>query len=1030
MKRLKSIAAMLLGGGLMLVISSSVALADKRVALVIGNSAYQNAARLPNPARDADAVADMFKRAGYEVSLLKDAGNLEFKRNIRKFEDTASDADIAVVFYAGHGIEIGGTNYAIPVDAKLASDRDAPDEAIELTRIIQTVDGAKRLRLVILDACRDNPFLARMKRQRQALRQVSAGLGPVGDVGPETLVAYAAKQGLTAEDGNGDHSPFTTAILHNLPEPGLDIRLAFGRVRDEVLKITSNRQEPYVYGSLGGSNLALVPAPEKAPPQVVDQEKMRADYDLVMKVFEKVGKMPLKMFLEQYPSGLYSELVRDQLSRLEKQEEAALATGPLSVQSPVTDPKSLQLAAVPQRKEPPPPAQPSPDNLAWEDVKDTTDPDALRRFIQRFRDSPKVLEAQHRLEILIRNQREREEQARREKAEAEMAKAWEAVQGTDDPNRLRDFARRYPSSEHAAEAKQRADGLVRAAQEREEQARREKAEAELAKAWEAVQGTDDQAKLRDFIRRYPAIQYTDVAKQRLEAAIRAAREREEAARAAAAEERRQKAEAEMKRAFDAAETTSDQAAVRDFIRRYPDSPYVAQAKRHLDTLIVAEQERKEQERIAAAEARRLKMEAEAAAAWNSIKSTNNPAELQAFIRRFPESALALKDATERLGALDREAKERVARAQAEAAAARAAWDRIKDTNDIAAVQDFIKQYPNTPTALTDAKQYLDVLDKRAKEREAKARMEAEAVGAWNRIQNTTDISEIRSFIKRYPDSAVALTEAAQRRAALEREAADRAERARAEAAAARAAWDLIKGSNDPAELRDYINRYPDSPFSTRDAKARIDLLERQAKEHEAKARADAAAREAKERAELAARETKEKAEAEMLQAWDLIKDSRDPSEFRAFIKRYPNSPFVADARQFIAALETKPDMTAKPEIEPDVSTRPANRPRPEITIRTAPAQPLLPRPVYHPRPEIVAPPRATPPPPRVVERHRENAVEPPHRQAPPARAERPAPQRAERASRPAPQAVSHSYGGGGGGGGGSSGGGGFLGLGR
>ena len=372
-----------------------------------------------------------------------------------------------------------------------------------------------------------------------------------------------------------------------------------------------------------------------------------------------------------------------------------------------------------------------------------------------------MLEAQRRLDILIRNQREREDQARREKAEAEMAKAWEAVQGTDDPNRLRDFARRYPSSEHAAEAKQRADGLVRAAQEREEQARREKAEAELAKAWEAVQGTDDQAKLRDFLRRYPTTQYTEAAKQRLDAVVRAAQEREEAARAAAAEERRQKAEAEMKRAFDAAETTSDQAVVRDFMRRYPDSPYVAQAKRHLDTLIAAEQERKEQERIAAAEARRQKMEAEAAAAWNSIKSTNNPAEVQAFIKRFPESSLALKDATERLGALDREAKERVAKAQAEAAAARAAWDRIKDTTDIATVQDFIKQYPNTPTALVDAKQYLDVLDKRAKEREAKARMEVEAAQAWNRIQNTTDVSEMRSFIKRYPDSAVALTDAAQ-----------------------------------------------------------------------------------------------------------------------------------------------------------------------------------------------------------------------------------------------------------------------------
>ncbi len=402
----------------MLVVCGSAALAEKRVALVIGNSAYQNAGRLPNPARDADAVAEMFKKAGYDVSLLKDAGNLEFKRNIRKFEDAASDADIAVVFYAGHGIEIGGTNYVIPTDAKLASDRDAPDEAIELTRIIQSVDGAKRLRLVILDACRDNPFLATMKRQRQALRQVASGLGPVGDVGSETLVAYAAKQGLTAEDGKGDHSPFTTAILHNLPEPGLDIRLAFGRVRDEVLKITSNRQEPYVYGSLGGSNVAIVPAPEKttAAPQVVDQDKMRADYELVMKVYEKVGsRTPLKVFLEQYPAGLYSELVREQLNQLDKQEKLALATGPSATQSPrgptLTDPaKNQQLAAIPQ-KEPPSPAQPSPDNLAWDEVKDSTDPDALRRFIQRFRDSPRMLEAQRRLDMLLRGQRERDEQA-------------------------------------------------------------------------------------------------------------------------------------------------------------------------------------------------------------------------------------------------------------------------------------------------------------------------------------------------------------------------------------------------------------------------------------------------------------------------------------------------------------------------------------------------------------------------------------------------------------------------------------------
>ncbi|MBV9970192.1 MAG: hypothetical protein JO228_09430, partial [Xanthobacteraceae bacterium] len=393
-----------------------------------------------------------------------------------------------------------------------------------------------------------------------------------------------------------------------------------------------------------------------------------------------------------------------------------------------------------------------------------------------------------------------------------------------------------------------------------------------------------------------------------------------------------------------------------------------------------------------------------------------PADVQAFIRRFPESTLALKEATERLGALDREAKDRVARAQAEAAAARAAWDRIKDTSDVAVVQDFIRQYANTPTALNEAKQYLDVLDKRMKEREAKARMEAEAVQAWTRIQNSNDQAELRSFMKRYPDAAVTLTHAAPRLAALEHEAAERAEKARAEAAAARAAWDLVKGTSDPAELRDFINRYPDSPFSTRDAKARIDLLERLAKEREGKEKAEAAAREAREKAEAAAREAREKAEAEMRQVWDATKDSLDPSEFRAFIKRYPGSPFVTDAKQSIAALEPKPEATTRPESEPDISTRPVYRQRPDITIHTAPPA------AVHPRPEIVVPSHPVAPPPRIVERHHENAVEPPHRQAPPVHVERPAPRVERAASRPAPRYEARSGGGGGGGGYGGGGG--------
>ena len=152
-----------------MVLAPDAAWAEKRVALIVGNSTYQTVPQLPNPSRDATSVAKMFRDAGFDsVDVALNVGNLEFKRAIRKFEATADQADIAVVYYAGHGLEIGGTNYLIPVDARLASDRDADDEAIPLERLVSSADGARRLRLIILDACRDNPFVIHHAARAQA----------------------------------------------------------------------------------------------------------------------------------------------------------------------------------------------------------------------------------------------------------------------------------------------------------------------------------------------------------------------------------------------------------------------------------------------------------------------------------------------------------------------------------------------------------------------------------------------------------------------------------------------------------------------------------------------------------------------------------------------------------------------------------------------------------------------------------------------------------------------------------------------
>jgi uncharacterized caspase-like protein len=294
------------------------AFADKRVALVIGNSAYQLAPTIPNPTRDAQAIAAEFTKAGFDiVSAHYDQRILQFKRAIRQFEDAAANADIAVVFYAGHGIEIGGVNYMIPVDAKLVYDRDAKDEAIELDRLLEAVDAAKRLGLVILDACRDNPFVRTMNRV-SAVRKVNTGLALVEPTNRNVLVAYACKSG-TAEDGDAEHSPYTAALLKNLFEPGLDLRLAFGRVRDDVLKSSRNRQEPFVYGSMSSTNIFSLVSARADPTLAKDLSGERRDYELV----EKIGlKGAWNVFIAQHPTGFYADLARQQLAKLTEQGEA------------------------------------------------------------------------------------------------------------------------------------------------------------------------------------------------------------------------------------------------------------------------------------------------------------------------------------------------------------------------------------------------------------------------------------------------------------------------------------------------------------------------------------------------------------------------------------------------------------------------------------------------------------------------------------------------------------------------------------
>lgn len=196
-------------------------------------------------------MAASLRAIGFRSVILEsDVSRDKLVSALRAFENEAEQADWALIYYAGHGIEVGGVNYLVPVDAKLKADRDVQDEAVPLERVLSAIEGAKKLRLVILDACRDNPFIAQMRRS-VASRSIGRGLARIEPEGG-TLVAYAAKHGQIALDGEAANSPFVSALVKHLATPGLEINKLFRLVRDEVRAATGRRQEPFVYGSLPG----------------------------------------------------------------------------------------------------------------------------------------------------------------------------------------------------------------------------------------------------------------------------------------------------------------------------------------------------------------------------------------------------------------------------------------------------------------------------------------------------------------------------------------------------------------------------------------------------------------------------------------------------------------------------------------------------------------------------------------------------------------------------------------------------------
>ena len=309
----------------------AVSVAERRVALVIGNSAYAHTSVLANPLNDAADIAAAFERLGFAVTRLENAGWVEMRSALLKFSEAAFRSDVAVVFYAGHGIEVDGENYLVPVDARLKTDRAVKFETVPFDQV-REMQPESGLLLVILDACRDNPFARTVRGSgARGLGPLTLGTSSVGD----TLVAYAAAAGTVAQDGAGRNSPYTAALLAHLEVPGLEVDKMFREVRTAVIEQTGDKQAPTVYAARSGQDVYLAgqkPEPEEPgkkvepanPPGAGPVIRVQGEAKEAFDTAKDLNTIEAYQTVVDHFPGFYAALARQRIKELERRRAKEL----------------------------------------------------------------------------------------------------------------------------------------------------------------------------------------------------------------------------------------------------------------------------------------------------------------------------------------------------------------------------------------------------------------------------------------------------------------------------------------------------------------------------------------------------------------------------------------------------------------------------------------------------------------------------------------------------------------------------------
>lgn len=297
--------------------------AERRVALVIGNGAYTNSPALANPANDAELLIASLRRIGFDVVGATDASRRVLLDAVGEFGRKAQNADIALFFYAGHGLEVGGRNWILPVDASVEASSDLPVAAIKVDDVLEVMElSGARVRLVFLDACRNNPL------PRSLSRAVGRGLARIDVSAAGTMIAFAAAPGTVALDGAGANSPFSESLARHIVEPGVEVRQMMARVREDVVNATGEKQVPWVNEAVVGEYyLAGKPgaAPESAPSTPAPAMGGRSD-DVALElafwdsVKDSGDRGLLELYIQKYPQGSFKVLAEAKVAMLDRPE--------------------------------------------------------------------------------------------------------------------------------------------------------------------------------------------------------------------------------------------------------------------------------------------------------------------------------------------------------------------------------------------------------------------------------------------------------------------------------------------------------------------------------------------------------------------------------------------------------------------------------------------------------------------------------------------------------------------------------------